>query len=48
MVHTPKGAKAQKRIQNIALHKQLQKAKEAKRKERRKMARAGSNKKGKK
>ena len=48
MVHTPKGAKAQKRIQNIALHNQLQKAKEAKRKERKAMARPSSNKKGRK
>ncbi len=38
MVHTPKSAKAQKKLQNIAQHKQQQKAKEDKRKERRKAA----------
>ena len=35
MVHTPKSAKAQKKAQNIALHRKLQKDKEMKRKERR-------------
>jgi len=39
MVHHPKGAKEQKKIQNIALHKQMKKAKETKKKERKQMAR---------
>jgi hypothetical protein len=39
MVHHPKGAKAQKKIQNIALHKKMQKDKEIKKKERKQMAR---------
>ena len=46
MVHHPKSAKAIKKIQNIALHKQQQKAKEDKKKERRAMARATADKKG--
>ena len=38
MVNSPKSAKAQKKAQNIALHRQLQKAKEDKRKQRRKVS----------
>ena len=38
MVHTPKSAKAQKKLHNIALHKQQQKDKETKKKERQKIS----------
>jgi competence protein ComGF len=48
MVNSPKSAKAQKKAQNIALHRQLQKAKETKRKERRKTSLPAKHIKGKK
>ena len=48
MVNTPKSAKAQKKAQNIALHRQMQKAKEDKRKQRRKMSLPTAHTKGKK
>jgi len=48
MVNTPKSTKAQKKAQNIALHRQLQKAKETKRKERRKISLPAQHAKGKK
>ncbi len=48
MVHNPKSAKAQKKIQNIALHKQMLKAKEDKKKQRRKMSLPTAHTKGKK
>ena len=48
MVHTPKSAKAQKKTQNIALHKKMLKDKEDKRKERRKTSLPASHRKGKK
>ncbi|MDQ1281465.1 MAG: hypothetical protein QG670_2730 [Thermoproteota archaeon] len=48
MVNSPKSAKAQKKLQNIALHKQMKKAKEDKRKERRKMSLPTAHAKGKK
>ena len=48
MVHSPKSAKAQKKAQNIALHKKLIKDKETKRKERRKMSLPAKHTKGKK
>ena len=48
MVHTPKSAKAQKKAQNIAKHRQLQKDKEMKKKERRKVSLSSAHTKGKK
>ena len=48
MPHNPKSAKAQKKIQNIALHKKMLKDKEDKRKERRQTSLPASHKKGKK
>jgi len=48
MVNSPKSAKAQKKAQNIAVHRQLQKDKETKRKERRKIALPAKHVKGKK
>jgi hypothetical protein len=48
MVNTPKSAKAQKKAQNIALHRQLQKAKEDKKKQRRKVSLPIAHTKGKK
>ena len=48
MVNSPKSAKAQKKAQNIALHRQLQKAKETKRTERKKMSLPAQHAKGKK
>ena len=48
MVHTPKSAKAQKKTQNIALHKKMLKDKEDKRKARRQISLPASHKKGKK
>ena len=48
MVHSPKSAKAQKKAQNIALHRQLQKTKEDKKKQRRQAALPAAHKKGKK
>jgi len=36
MVNTPKSKKAQKKAQNLAIHRQLQKDKDTKKKERRK------------
>jgi hypothetical protein len=48
MVNSPKSAKAQKKAQNIALHRQLQKAKETKRKERKKISLPAKHAKGKK
>ena len=48
MVHTPKSAKAQKKAQNIALHRQLQKAKEDKKKQRSKVSLPTAHTKGKK
>jgi len=48
MVHTPKSAKAQKKTQNIALHKKLKKDKEDKRKQRRQSTLPAAHRKGKK
>ncbi len=48
MVHTPKSAKAQKKAQNIALHRKLLKDKEDKKKQRRKAALPSNYNKGKK
>jgi len=48
MVHTPKSAKAQKKLQNIALHKKMLKDKEDKRKQRRQTVLPASHRKGKK
>ena len=48
MVHTPKSAKAQKKIQNIALHKKLQKDKETKKKARKQTSLPARHTKGKK
>ena len=48
MVHTPKSAKAQKKAQNIALHKKQLKDKEDKRKQRRQAALPAAHRKGKK
>ena len=48
MVHNPKSAKAQKKAQNIALHRKLEKDKEDKRKQRRKMSLPTKHTKGKK
>ena len=48
MVNSPKSAKAQKKAQNIALHRKLQKDKEMKRKERRKVSLPSAHTKGKK
>jgi hypothetical protein len=48
MVNTPKSAKAQKKAQNIELHRKLKKDKETKRKERRKASLPTKHTKGKK
>ena len=48
MVNSPKSAKSQKKAQNIALHRQMQKAKEDKRKERKKISLPTAHAKGKK
>ena len=48
MVNKPKSAKAQKKAQNIALHRKLQKDKEDKRKQRKNISLPAAHAKGKK